>query len=108
MKRIRRKMVGEIGSVSSGTLNPSDLFSAYMCELRRLRLMAAERKRVRAIDAARLSESEPGFAKQLAEDVRELASILDVHSPYGCYFGAAEEDGAEIGWWPDAFLDKVV
>lgn len=100
MRKRSKPSVGQIGSISSGTLNPTDLFSAYLWEAERLKLTREERNVVRKNAARRLSGDEPDFDECLAADIEELAAILEAHSPEGCYFGAAEGDGADIGWWP--------
>jgi len=97
MKR-RKLRKASLGSISSATLNPSDLFSAFLWECQHIRLTKAERNTVRRIAADRATDDETAD-ERLANDVQELTEILEANAPAYAYFGAHPGDGADFGFW---------
>lgn len=73
-----------IGSISSGTLRPFDLFSAFLDEARDIE--GADQNRIDDI---------------LSNTVQELTEFLEEHAPPYTYFGSHPGDGADFGFWPD-------
>jgi hypothetical protein len=91
-----------MGSVSSGTMRPQDLFESFMWELNRL-----DHARWQSFksDYPDMGESDD----RLDEAVEALFDILgEFAGPY-FYFGAHPGDGADYGFWfcEDSFEDAV-
>ena len=97
MKR-RKLRKASLGSISSATLNLSDLFSAFLWECQHIRLTKAERNTVRRIAAGGATDAETAD-ERLANDVQELTEILEANAPAYAYFGTHPGDGAEFGFW---------
>ena len=75
-----------LGSVSTGTLNESDLIGAFTSELHYYH------KRV-----PRAPKDDSDFG----DYVVELFDALDAIAPPFCYFGTLDGDGADFGFWFD-------
>lgn len=96
------KHSAQIGSVSSGTMLPEDLLSAFTSELE---WIGDESNAELIAEANALLETEednrgPGWEDDTTAIVDELFDALNEHAPAYCYFGAHEGDGADYGFWP--------
>jgi hypothetical protein len=88
--------VGEIGSISTGTLKLGDLITAGMEELDRLDPAAMKKisKEYPDIIERGFAESEDGeFAWEA------IGEALGEHAPPNAYFGGHAGDSADIGFW---------
>jgi len=81
-----------LGSISSGTLRMQDLVSAFAAALDADCDLAI---RVKAFDPKSASDAEAYWL------LEELENALDEIAPPFCYFGTAEGDGADFGFWPE-------
>ena len=98
-------MAIEIGSISTGTLNPRDLIPTFLMALEGseiaegIEAAARIRSRYPELDADDLDEdwcsSEDGL-----ECLGELMDALDDIAPEGCTFGSHVGDAADYGFWP--------
>ncbi len=100
----------KIGSISHGTMRSEDLIETFADELRK---QARENGSTQAywdllkscqrwldVNADLPREIDPNEAEAGSELVNELFDALDEFAPSYCYFGAAEGDGADYGFWP--------
>ena len=83
--------IAEPGSISTGTLLPEDLGSAFLSELRYLESPDFDRLD-REWDRDIGGEFE-------CEIVDEMIDALNEHAPDGFYFGAHPGDGSDFGFW---------
>lgn len=105
----------KIGSISTGTLRPEDLLTAYLQALESLTLLSGqylsehhdERDRyANLIGEAQDCFSEDGETidpdkEDTADDViNDIHDALQDFAPPYCYFGSHPGDGADIGFWP--------
>lgn len=103
----------KIGSVSSGTMRPSDLLDRFADELEGLILLNgdhfsrpenfSERDRLNNLvgechDALSAESTDDDHARDLVD---KLFDALEMFAPAYCYFGAHPDDGADYGFWPD-------
>lgn len=101
----------KIGSISCGTLRTQDLLRAFADELERLSggaevivapynscVIADAREWASRLDAEDVSPSDELEAQEILGDI---ANELDKRAPAFCYFGAAEGDGADFGFWAE-------
>ena len=93
-----------IGTVSSGTMLPSDLIPALLDELRYL---DPDNKLIGEITYN--MDKRPTFDWYYNDgvgdegcmyDLEDLFNALDGLAPSYCYFGAHEGDGSDFGFWP--------
>ena len=104
-----------LGSISHGTLRPSDLVESFWSELEfrigrfdwfKDSTIAERDKFVSALWD--ISETVwPGDDGSMTDDdetisaaVDELAELLQYFAPPYCYFGAHDGDGSDFGYWP--------
>jgi hypothetical protein len=88
----------EVGSISTGTLNPEDLLPTFARELER---HAPDHALVTAANDIldRLpDEWDGGGASELINDIQDE---LQTHCPPFVTFGSHPGDGADFGYWPD-------
>jgi hypothetical protein len=91
----------QIGTLSEGTLKPEDLISAFLWDLKRIRLTRAERQIVQRIAARdNMGVYETLDDSEASDDLEELTAIIENHLPDYAYFGTLEGDGAHFGIWP--------
>ena len=83
----------EIGSISTGTLNPKDLLPTFARELER---HAPDHAMVTAAYAIQVYDD--GGASEL---INEIQAELQNYCPPFVTFGTLEGDGADFGFWPD-------
>jgi hypothetical protein len=96
--RKRKLRSATFGSISTATLIPSELFSAFLWEAQHIRLTQRERVAVRRIAADRVTEEETAD-ERLQFDLEELTAILEDNAPAYGYFGTLDGDGADFGFW---------
>lgn len=95
-----------LGSVSSGTMKPEDLIPAFLDALAECASLADT---IRTPEQERIGEMCAGIEEyesaeywdsdQAIHDLQELEDELgNFAAPY-CYFGAAEGNGADYGFW---------
>lgn len=90
------KHIATFGSISTGTLLPSDLIPAFCDELRALRgAVPAGLWR----DARRAMASESVMDDIGPELLSDLIDALNEFAPAYGYFGAHPGDGADFGFW---------
>ena len=93
-----------IGTVVSGTLKTEDLLPAFADELRRL---DPKNKLLGCTSYYAQNEWKIDWENDKAADL--LTDVEDAlnfdFAPTHMYFGAADGDGADFGWWPDADFD---
>ena len=109
----------QIGSISSGTLRSEDLLPVFADELKRLDpenelLPELAEPRAVAIYTAKFGDSDERIKKayplfwdsdKATDLIRDVEDALQNIAPVHMYFGTAEGDGADFGWWPDADFD---
>jgi len=83
----------EVGSISTGTLNPEDLLPTFARELER---HAPDHAMVTAAYAIQVYDD--GGASELINDIQDE---LQNYCPPFVTFGTLEGDGADFGFWPD-------
>ena len=83
----------EVGSISTGTLNPEDLLPTFARELER---HAPDHALVTAAYAIQVYDD--GGASEL---INEIQAELQNYCPPFVTFGTLEGDGADFGFWPD-------
>jgi hypothetical protein len=97
-----RKYNYPMGSVSSGTLRPQDLFEAFTTELqalnpKRYEKFVKDHAEAFAIESYdRMTDSE---SEELGYAVEALFDILSEFSGPYFYFGSHPGDGADYGFW---------
>jgi hypothetical protein len=93
--------VPQIGSVSSGTLDPQELIGRLAYELRLCMGKASKNgAHNELIEQAEYPPKEDFIAQSIVD---RLIDALDEYAPAGTYFGAHEVVGADFGFWPDDF-----
>lgn len=106
------KFHAPLGSISEGTLNPTDLIPRYIDTLTCLiddRSLSPHAEHTKQ-DYGRLTALMGLIEERMAQpnyhntdaamwDMESLADELDVFAPPGAYFGSNEGDGASIGFW---------
>jgi len=84
-----------IGTLIHGTLNETDLLTAFATELSRVSDVGHEELR-------REAYREAGNPTEHAHEViNDLMDALNEYAPPHTYFGAIEGDGSDFGFWPD-------
>ena len=83
----------EVGSISTGTLNPEDLLPTFARALER---HAPDHALVTAAYAIQVYDD--GGASEL---INEIQAELQNYCPPFVTFGTLEGDGADFGFWPD-------
>ena len=84
-----------IGTLIHGTLNETDLLTAFATELSRVSDVGHEELR-------REAYREAGNPTEHAHEViNDLMDALNEYAPAHTYFGAIEGDGSDFGFWPD-------
>jgi len=103
-----------VGSVSTATLRPEDLLSAFLSEVERLSLLSGdflampENFPTRDYFAGVVGDAQDYFAEDgeipegadVSEVLEELQEVLSRFAPPYCYFGTHPGDGADFGFWP--------
>jgi hypothetical protein len=93
-----------IGSVSSGTMRPEDLYDSFTSELRYIdpaRAMEFDAEWiVPETDEDLDTFDQDALDEFYADAVNALFDLLGEYAPDYCYFGANEGDGADYGYWP--------
>ena len=89
-----RTYVGNrIGTVIHGTLNETDLLTAFAIELTAVsRCGEDELCREAYLEAGNPTEN-------ASEVISELMDALQEYAPAHIYFGNTEGDGSDFGWW---------
>jgi hypothetical protein len=82
----------EVGSISTGTLNPEDLLPTFARELER---HAPDHALVTAAYAIQV------YDDGASELINEIQDELQNHCPPFVTFGSHPGDGADFGYWPD-------
>lgn len=87
---------GQIGSVSSGTMQPEDLVPNLYYVLGQI-----DKKRADAFATEYLADTLDAeeYLESLDEACDALFNILEEYAPPYCYFGAHEGDVADYGFW---------
>lgn len=107
-----------LGSCTSGSLRTGDLIASFRTLLRDvLRDVLKEddtdggiiAKADAWLDAA---DDDGNAPTAVAEDegdeiVQELIDALNDEAPFGLYFGAHPDDGADFGYWSEEYMDDV-
>jgi hypothetical protein len=102
-----------IGSISEGTMRSEDLIPSFAYELHRLlqncRVDRNTRKaHIALVNAAEAYDFDSEFAELGADDmVSALFEAMEHYAPPYTYFGAAQFDGADYGFWPCDIDDQV-
>lgn len=104
--------VGEVGSISTGTLRVYDLVKAGLRELEDLDSKAAERVRDgelfytytygsgKELPVSKLPSDETEGHEDAAHELwEEIGEVLGEHAPPNAYFGGHAGDSADIGFW---------
>ncbi|WP_018234159.1 hypothetical protein [Thioalkalivibrio thiocyanodenitrificans] len=89
-----------VGSISEGTLLPSDLIEVFSDELRRL----DEQRLNEVLEEFSLTETEQASIldpDQQSEILSKIEDALQEQCPEFIRFGAHADDGACFGFWPD-------
>jgi len=101
-------MQAEIGSISSGTMQPRDLipvFADVLADLDERNEYAELIEEAQALteedyDAAEDDKIDGGTRQQTVGFIlEELFEALEACAPQGTYFGALDGDGADYGFW---------
>jgi hypothetical protein len=96
------KVLGEPGSVISGTMRFQDLIPAFNAELERL--TGRDDDCTPIPRGAAEDENDPWWdSEEAGLDLEHLFEQLNEHSPPGHFFGAHPGDGADYGygWWSE-------
>lgn len=88
-------MLGEIGSISWGTLRAEDLIPAFADELERLDEEGKYSDLIK--EANEITDFDSEESSYILNE--ELFNALNDFAPDGCYFGASEGDGTDFGFW---------
>lgn len=96
-----------VGTISHGTLKTDDLLEAFGWELQHLDDVSAEHRAL-AEEARELAHayawSEADETEAVADKANDLVNALhdalNEYAPAYCYFGTAEGDGSDFGFWP--------
>lgn len=102
---MKRNTKHNIGSISSGTMRPEDLISAFLSELRNQRPLRREhlqlaREIERQLNAPDRDEAPAYFESDVAQyHLEDLFEALNEYAPAYFYFGANPGDGADYGYW---------
>lgn len=91
----RKRQVPQFGSVSSGTMRPEDLLSAFEYECR---TYGGRTGRKLACEYDRLTEEQVRGEEGMYL-LEEMFDLLNEVAPAYGYFGAHPGDGADYGWW---------
>jgi hypothetical protein len=94
----------QLGSVSSGTMQPKDLIPAFLDVLHGLDKEEHDRMVEEygdALDRDWADEGNPTDEDSLHYCLEELFDALNEHAPPYASFGAHEGDGADYGFWID-------
>lgn len=100
------KQLGELGTVSHGTMRPQDLIPAFLSELERLDPAAYQQVMIPgagfpAVPNHALEDEDADWWQ--SEDcgfvLDELFDALNEFAPEGAYFGAHPGDGSDYGFW---------
>ena len=86
-----------IGTVISGTLNETDLLTAFATELSRVS-HASPSNEILRLEAYTEAQSPTENAQEVIID---LMDALTEYAPAHMYFGSIEGDGADFGWWAE-------
>lgn len=99
-----------LGSVSTDTLRPEDLISAFASELAYLTRRVSEHPRYAELvsRAHALLETDEPADDALLEMIDELCEALECFAPPYCYFGAHPDDGADFGFWPEPDFQRMM
>ena len=84
-----------IGTLIHGTLNETDLLTAFATELSRVSDVGHEELRREAYREA----GNP--TENATEIINDLMDALNEYAPAHTYFGTLEGDGSDFGFWPD-------
>lgn len=85
-----------IGTLIHGTLNETDLLTAFATELSRVSDVGHDELRREAYREA----GNP--TENASEVISDLIDALNEYAPVHTYFGTHEGDGSDFGFWPDA------
>lgn len=92
-------MFEHAGSISHGTLREEDLVPAFLSKLKELDPERAARIEYNYADAIEhLMQGREHFDQEWL--MPELTEALEELAPEGYYFGTAEGDGSDFGFWP--------
>lgn len=88
----------EIGTISHGTLKPSDLVESFSSEYERLGGRPSNVKHFRNVMFGR--ELAASHEEELDWALEDLFALLNEMALDGMYFGSHEGDGSDFGFWP--------
>lgn len=90
------------GSLISATMRLEDLIPCFMREAHTLASTDAERAQ---LDEIKKRKAAPGYydSEDAAFNLEELFDLLNEAAPEGFYFGSHSWDGADFGFWEDAY-----
>jgi len=92
-----------IGTIISGTLKTEDLLPAFADELRRL---DPKNKLLGCTSYYAQNEWKIDWeSDKAAELLTDVEDALQNMAPVHMYFGTAEGDGADYGWWANTDFD---
>ena len=99
-----------LGTISTDTLRPEDLISAFASELAYLAKRAGEHPRYAELvsRAEALSAADDPAPEAISEMVDELREALECFAPPYCYFGSHPDDGADFGFWPEPDFQRMM
>lgn len=86
------------GAISWGTLKSEDLMKAFADEIDRLSAYSPS-VMYEAYEWLEGNHEQQGDEQAASEIVNDLIDWLDSQCPKGLYFGTAEGDGTEFGFW---------
>lgn len=96
----------QLGTVIHGTLQERDLFPAFLMALKNCEPSEEHQKLIKRIEE---DLSRPGYleGEDALWDLEILGAALNEYAPPYAYFGCAEGDGADFGFWLfPSFLDE--
>jgi hypothetical protein len=97
-----KKILGEPGTLSHGTMRDVDLIPAFLEELERLDPAQHYEKLKEWIPLAwETFEEEADRWESLSNFTINLFEVLEYYAPDGHYFGAHPGDGSDYGFWPE-------
>lgn len=106
-RRNRRPTTLQFGSISTGTLNPFDVFSSLAWDMQRLQLSRDDRYKVNHLVREHDNHDTTVDSEQDADDrLAELIAIGENYLPTYAYLGNHPGDGADFGVWLSEFFEQ--
>lgn len=89
-----------IGSISTGTLRPEDIFPELEIEARQITMSREDRHTAQRLIREFNSLPKDCQTGDDSEILEEMFNLLNSYIPDYCYLGSTSGDGADIGVWP--------